>query len=56
VALDARSVVVPLQAGVSFEFLRQIGAQLYFEDVPGELSTNVSDMKSIGALFIYYFE
>jgi len=55
-ALDVKSVILPWQAGVGFKFLPQAGGELFFEYTPGDLSTNVSDMKTVGANFIFYFE
>lgn len=55
-ALDVKSVIVPWQAGVNFRFFSQAGGELFAEYAPGDLSTNVSDMKSVGANFIFYFE
>lgn len=55
-ALDVKSVVLPLQLGVNFKFMSQAGGELYAEYVAGDLSTNVSDMKTVGANFIFYFE
>lgn len=55
-ATDVKSVIMPLQAGVSFKFLPQVGAELYYEYISGDLSTNVQNMKTVGANFIYYFE
>ncbi len=55
-ALDVNSVIVPWQLGLNFKFMPQVGAELVFEYTPGDLSTNVSNMRGIGGNLIYYFE
>lgn len=55
-AADVKSVIMPLQLGVSFKLLPQAGAELYYEYISGDLSANVQNMKTVGANFIYYFE
>lgn len=55
-ALDVKSIIVPWQLGLSFRFLSQLGAELYYEYVPGDLSTNVSNMKTVGGNLVFYFE
>lgn len=54
-ALDVKSVVVPWQAGVDFRMIPQLGGEFFVEIIPGELSRNVSDMKSLGLSLVYYF-
>ncbi len=55
-ALDVKSVVMPLQIGLNFKFLPQMGGEVFFEYTSGDLSTNVANMRSVGANLIYYFE
>ncbi|MEZ0392004.1 MAG: outer membrane beta-barrel protein [Pseudobdellovibrionaceae bacterium] len=55
-AVDVKSFLLPLQVGVQFRFLPQMGAELFFEYISGELATNVSNMKTVGASFLFYFE
>ena len=56
VPLNMKSLILPLQLGIQFRILYQLGAEFYFEYVPGELSTNVSDMRTVGGNIIFYFE
>lgn len=56
VATDVKSVVVPWTLGLNFKILPQIGGELFYEYVPGDLSTNVSNMTTVGANFIFYIE
>ena len=51
-----KSVIVPLQLGVSFRFASQLGAELYYEYAAGDLAANLSNMKTVGANFLVYFE
>lgn len=55
-AFDVRSIIVPLQLGFQFRFLDQVGAEIFYEYVPGELSTNVSNMRTFGGNLTFYFE
>jgi hypothetical protein len=55
-ATDVKSVVAPWILGLHFKFLPQIGAELYYEIVPGDLSANVSQMTAVGANFIFFIE
>jgi hypothetical protein len=55
-ARDVKSVIYPLQMGVQFRFASQMGAELYYEYVSGEIATNLSNMKTVGANFLLFFE
>lgn len=55
-ALDVRSFLLPLQLGLDFRFLPQVGGELYFEYVAGDLATSVSNMKTVGANVLFFFE
>jgi hypothetical protein len=55
-ALDVKSVILPWQIGLNFRMLSQFGGELYFEYAPGDLSTNVSDMRTVGVNAVLYFE
>lgn len=55
-ALDVKSLILPLQLGIQFRIFYQLGAEFFFEYVPGELSTNISDMRTVGGNLIFYFE
>lgn len=56
VAIDVKSFVIPWQVGVDFRIFSQFGAELYYEYIPGDLSTNVSNMKTVGANALFFFE
>lgn len=55
-AQDVKSLLFPWQLGISFRFASQLGAELYYEYAAGDLAANFSDMKSVGANFLFYFE
>ncbi len=55
-AVDVKSVIMPLQLGIGFKFLPQIGAEAYYEYIAGDLSANVENMRTVGANLIFYFE
>lgn len=54
--LDAKSAVFPLTAGVHFRFAPQMGGELSYEFVPGEVVDGLSDVSSVVASFLVYFE
>ena len=55
-AINVESVLLPLQIGINFKFLPQAGAEVYYEYISGSLSSNVENMRTVGANFIFYFE
>lgn len=55
-AADMRSVILPWQVGLNFRLISSLGGELFYEYVPGDLSANVQNMRSVGANLIYYFE
>ncbi len=55
-ASSVKSVLFPIELGVEFRFLPQMGAELYYEYIPGELSANVQNMKTIGINLTFQFE
>ena len=55
-AMDVKGLLIPFEFGLDFKFASQIGGEVYFEYVPGSLSVNVAEMKSVGANLIFLFE
>ncbi|PIS10659.1 MAG: hypothetical protein COT73_08300 [Bdellovibrio sp. CG10_big_fil_rev_8_21_14_0_10_47_8] len=55
-ARDVHSVIYPFQLGVDFIFASQFGGEVYYEFTSGDLSTSVSNMTSVGANLLIYFE
>jgi hypothetical protein len=55
-ASDVKSFILPMQIGLNVRMLSQLGAEVYYEFISGDLATNVSDMKTVGANLIFYFE
>lgn len=45
---DVKSLVVPLTFGAAFKFLPNFGINVFFETVPGDLATNVSNSRAVG--------
>lgn len=50
------AISFPLQLGVSFRFADQLGAEFYYEYLAGNLEKNVSNVKTVGANLLFYFE
>ncbi len=55
-AQDVQAVVMPWQLGLNFRFLPSVGAEMFYEYLPGELSASVSNMRTVGASVIFYLE
>lgn len=53
---DTKSMVVPLTIGAIFKFAPQMGANIFFETVPGDLAKDVGSSKALGANFVLTFD
>lgn len=54
---DPTSMIVPIQFGVSFKFAPQLGAEIYYEMISGELWENgLKNSKTVGANLLVTFE
>lgn len=45
---DVKSMVMPLTIGAQFKFLPNIGVNVFFETVSGELARNVENSRAVG--------
>ena len=45
----AESMVVPITLGAQFKFLPNIGVNLFFETIPGDIATGISNFRAVGA-------
>ncbi len=54
-AAEVSSFVLPWQAGVDFKMTSQLGGEFFVEGIFGELSRNVSNMKSLGLSLVIFF-
>ena len=50
------SVVVPLTFGAQFKFAPNLGADIYFETVPGNMSNEVSNSRAVGLNLMIAFD
>jgi hypothetical protein len=55
-ALDTKSFILPLQLGIDFKFAPQVGGEVFYEYTSGELAKNLSNMSSVGANLLIFFE
>ncbi len=46
---DVKSMIMPVTFGAQFKFLPNIGINLFFETVSGELANGVSNSRAVGA-------
>jgi hypothetical protein len=49
---NVKSMIVPLTIGAQFKFLPNLGANVFFETVSGELATNVENSRAVGVNLI----
>ncbi len=54
-ALDVKSMIIPWQLGVHFLFLPDMGAEISYEYVPGDLSQSVANMRTLAIGAFYTF-
>ncbi len=50
------SSVIPLTIGAQFKFAPNLGADIYFETVPGNLSNEVSNSRAVGVNLMIAFD
>lgn len=55
-ATNAKSSIIPIVIGASFKFAPQMGGEFFYEWYSGELASGISNMRSLGANFVFYFE
>ena len=55
-ATNAKSSITPIVIGASFKFAPQMGGEFFYEWYSGELASGISNMRSLGANFVFYFE
>lgn len=55
-ALDVKSSIMPITLGASFKFAPQMGGEFFYEFYSGDMARGISNMKSLGANFVFYFE
>lgn len=53
---DTQSIIVPLTIGAIFKFAPQMGANVFFEAVPGDLAKNIGSSKALGVNFVLTFD
>lgn len=54
-ASSVKSVVFPFVGGGGFWYLPELGAEIFYEYIPGELSANVMNMSTLGLNLTYLF-
>jgi hypothetical protein len=53
---NVKGTIMPIALGGSFKFGNQMGAEVFFEMLSGEIQTDIKNIRSVGANFVYYFE
>lgn len=56
VLTDVKGMIIPLTFGGQFKFTPNLGANLFFEMVSGELASGLKDSKGIGASLLVAFD
>lgn len=50
---DAKSFITPLTFGAQFKFVPNLGANVFFETVPGDLANGVSNSRAVGVNLLF---
>ena len=50
---EPKSMVIPLTFGAQFKFVPNLGANIFFETVPGDLANGVSNSRAVGVNFLF---
>lgn len=53
---SVENLIVPLTIGASFKFAPQLGAEMYFETLPGKISQGIESVKSVGIQLLITFD
>ena len=48
-----KSILVPITFGAQFKFLPNIGANFFFETVPGEIATGIENSRAVGVNLLF---
>ena len=51
--LDAKSLLIPITFGAQFKFAPNLGANIFFEIVPGDLAMDVSNSRAVGVNLLF---
>lgn len=50
---DVKSFITPLTFGAQFKFVPNLGANVFFETVPGDLANGVSNSRAVGVNLLF---
>lgn len=50
---DTKSFITPLTFGAQFKFVPNLGANVFFETVPGDLATGLSNSRAVGVNLLF---
>lgn len=50
---DPKSFITPLTFGAQFKFVPNLGANVFFETVPGDLATGLSNSRAVGVNLLF---
>jgi hypothetical protein len=53
---DPKGMVIPLTVGAQFKFAPNLGANIYFESVSGEIATGIKNTRAVGANLLVTFD
>lgn len=56
VCTGVQSTILPFTIGASFKFAPQMGGELVYEAYGGKVADGVTNLRSLGANFVVYFE
>lgn len=53
---DVQSMIVPVQIGATFKFAPQLGANIFFETIGGNVAKDLSSYKAVGANLVIFWD
>ena len=53
---DIKGMIVPITLGAQFKFASNLGANIFFETVPGEIAQGIKNSRAVGASLLVTFD
>ncbi len=50
---NAKSMITPITFGAQFKYVPSMGANIFFETVPGDLASGLSNARAVGVNLIF---
>ncbi len=54
--VDVKSMIIPITVGAQFKFLPNMGLNVFFETVPGDIAKDLKNSRAVGANLLITFD